>query len=112
MIVGKKARIAKIPNLPKEYFLFLLAGLLDTDGGKKGSGFGLSTASEYLAEFCENIFKELELSYASCPWFYKNHTYHQIYVHKKDFDNLLKYIPLKNEDKLKFINLVIASVAQ
>lgn len=100
---GKKAKIAKIPNLPKKYYAPLLAGLLDTDGGKKGSGFGLSTASKYLAKFCDNMFKQFKFSYHSCPWKYNNHVYHQIYIHKKDFYKILKYIPLKNKEKVDFI---------
>ena len=111
LTTGRKAKIADVPNLPKRLNIYLLAGLLDTDGGKKGSGFGLSTASEKLAQFCINLFKDLKFSYHSCPWFYKNHTYHQIYVHKKDFSKILKKIPLKNKEKLDFIYLY-ASVAQ
>ncbi len=106
---GKKAKIAKIPKLPSKYQLSLLAGLLDTDGGKKGNGFGLSTASNNLGLFCEEMFKKLNFSYHSCPWYYNNHKYHQIYVHKKDFPKILKSIPLKHKDKINFIN---ASVAQ
>lgn len=101
---SKKARIAKVPNIPKKYLKDFLAGLLDTDGGKKGSGFGLSTASEHLAEFCENIFKELNFSYHSCPWFHNGHKYHQIYIHKRDLKNILKHIPLKNKDKINLIS--------
>ncbi len=102
--VGKKAKTAAIPKMPKKYEIYLLAGLLDTDGGKKGNGFGLSTASENLALFCIKIFKELKLSFHSCPWHYNSHTYHQIYAHKKSFRKLLKAIPLKNTAKIDFIN--------
>lgn len=101
--IGRKAKIAKIPKMPKKYEIYLLAGLLDTDGGKKGNGFGLSTASKYLAAFCIKIFKKLELRHNSCPWFYKDHFYHQIYVPKLEMGKLLKAIPIKNKDKIKFI---------
>lgn len=110
LTTGRKAKIAKVPKLLKTYHLHLLAGLLDTDGGKKGSGFGLSTASEALALFCSKTFKDLGLSYHSCPWLYKNHNYHQIYVHKGDMFKILKYIPLQNKDKINFIK-EFASVA-
>ncbi len=101
--IGRKAKIARIPKLPKKYYPYLLAGLLDTDGGKKGGGFGLSTASKYLASFCIKVFKKLELPYHSCPWQYKDHTYHQIYINKKNLQKILKTIPLRNVDKIAFI---------
>ena len=103
-IIGRKAKIAKIPNLPEKYYTHLLAGLLDTDGGKKGSGFGLSTSSNDLAEFCIKIFKDLDLPYHSCPWHYKEHVYHQIYISKKNMHKILKSIPLKNEKKIEYLN--------
>jgi hypothetical protein len=109
-IAGRKARIAKIPDIPKKYHPYLLAGLLDTDGGKKGNGFGLSTASPYLATFCEDMFKRLRFRHNSCPWHYKDHIYHQIYVPKSEMHKILKAIPIKNKDKITFINN--ASVAQ
>ena len=101
--IGRKAKIAKVPQLPEKFHINVLAGLLDTDGGKKGSGFGLSTASKHLAIFCVNIFKKLELSFHSCPWYYKEHFYHQIYVHKGDTQKILKSIPIKNIEKINFI---------
>ena len=109
--IGRKARIAKVPKMPKKYEIYLLAGLLDTDGGKKGNGFGLSTASEYLASFCIEMFQKLKLSHHSCPWHYKDHIYHQIYVPKREMIRLLKAIPLKNKEKINFIRSS-ASVAQ
>ena len=108
---GKKAKIAKVPKLTKKNHIYLLAGLLDSDGGRKGNCFGLSTASQELADFCINMFKRLNLSFHSCPWFYNNHYYHQIYVHKKDFYKLLRYVPLKNNEKITYLKSY-ASVAQ
>ena len=102
-ITGRKAKIAKIPNLPKKYWVNILAGLLDTDGGKKGNGFGLSTASKYLAKFCINVFKSEKIPFRSCPWEHKNHIYHQIYVRKRDMQKILKTIPIKNKEKINFI---------
>lgn len=107
---GRKARIATIPKMPSKYEIYLLAGLLDTDGGKKGNGFGLSTASPHFARFCEEMFKKLNLSYNSCPWHYKDHIYHQVYVPKSEMHKLLKAIPIQNKDKIEFIKT--ASVAQ
>jgi hypothetical protein len=103
-IVGRKAKIAKIPKLPIKYYPHLLAGLLDTDGGKKGNGFGLSTASEHLASFCIETFKKLRIPFTSCPWHYNNHVYHQIYATRKNMQKILKAIPLRNLDKINFIN--------
>ncbi len=109
-IVGRKARIAEVPNMPKKYQIYFLAGLLDTDGGKKGNGFGLSTASKYLALFCQEMFKKLEFRYNSCPWHYKDHIYHQVYVPGSEMHKILKAIPIRNIDKITFIKN--ASVAQ
>lgn len=103
-ICGRKAKIAKVPSIPEKFYPYLLAGLLDTDGGKKGGGFGLSTSSQNLADFCIKVFKDLDLPYHSCPWHYNGHIYHQIYVGKKNMHKILHHIPLKNKDKILFIN--------
>ena len=101
---GRKAKIAKIPKgLPNKYKKYLLAGLLDTDGGKKGNGFGFTTASNNLARFCINTFKELAIPYNSCPWNYNDNIYHQIYVNKSKI-SALKKIPLRNKEKISYIN--------
>ncbi len=103
MKVGRKARIATVPNMPKKYHVYFLAGLLDTDGGKKGSGFGLCTASAKLANFCKKTFQNLKIPYKSCPWIYRNHTYHQIYVNNKHVLKILPMIPIQNPGKIRFI---------
>lgn len=103
--VGKKARIATVPKMPKKYRVDFLAGLFDTDGGKKGSGFGLCTASIHLANFCMSMFDEHNISYHSCPWKYKDHTYQQIYTKKRDMWKVLKTFPIKHTDKISFIKL-------
>ncbi len=108
---GKKAKIAHVPKMPKSFQINFLAGLLDTDGGKKGSGFGLSTASNKLGKFCCEMFERLELSHHSCPWKYKGHIYHQVYVHKRDCIKILETIPLKNKEKIEFLRST-ASVVQ
>lgn len=101
--VGRKARIANVPKMPKKYQVYLLAGLLDTDGGKKGDGFGFSTASANLASFCIKMFERLDLPYHSCPWRFNNHTYHQIYIGRKNMWKVLKAIPIRNVNKIRFI---------
>lgn len=101
--VGKKARIADVPKMPKKYHSYFLAGLFDTDGGKKGSGFGLCTASEKLAIFCMEQFKKHNIHFHSCPWKYKDHIYHQIYTKKGDMWKILKAFPIKNTSKINFI---------
>ena len=101
--IGRKARIATVPKMPKKYYKYFLAGLFDTDGGKKGSGFGLCTASKYLALFCINMFKKYNIPFNSCPWRYKDHIYHQVYVRKRDMGKVLKTFPIRHVDKIHFI---------
>ncbi|MFH0829658.1 MAG: hypothetical protein V1887_00655 [Candidatus Aenigmatarchaeota archaeon] len=103
MTVGRKARIASVPEMPDKYHVHFLAGLLDTDGGKKGSGFGLCTASAELGRFCKDMFKRNKIPFKSCPWLYKGHTYHQIYVHRRDAAKIIACIPLKNPEKVDLI---------
>ena len=91
--------------MPLKYHPYFLAGLFDTDGGKKGSGFGLCTASKYLAMFCMDMFEKYDIPFHSCPWKYKDHVYHQIYTRKRDMWKVLKTFPIKHIDKINFIKL-------
>ncbi len=86
-----------------KYKIYFLAGLLDTDGGKKASGFGFTTASICLSNFVNYMFSKLNFDFRYCPWKKKNHIYHQIYLNKKESINLLNVIPLKNKEKREFI---------
>ena len=101
--IGKKACIAKVPKIPESLEVFLLAGLLDTDGGKKGGGFGLSTASESLALFCIKVFKDNQIPYKSTPCPYNGHVYHQIWVRRTEMYRILRCIPLQHPDKIEFL---------
>ncbi|MBD3252845.1 hypothetical protein GF386_03885 [Candidatus Pacearchaeota archaeon] len=107
---GRKARLAKVPDIPKKYEVCVLAGLLDTDGGKKGHSFGFTTASKYLASFCKRIFDSFSIKYNYCPWIYNGWTYHQIYISRYDVCKLLKIVPLRNKHKISYLKS-IASVA-
>lgn len=100
---GKKAKIAKVPKIENKLKKFVLAGLLDTDGGKKGNGFGLSTASKNLANFFIEFLKEKKLEFTNCPWHYNNHCYHQIYIKGSIMHKLLNHVPIKNKQKIEFI---------
>lgn len=111
MISGKKARIASPLKMPRRYKIYFLAGLLDTDGGKKGSGFGISTASRNLSKFIIEMFSNLKLDYRYCPWKFRERVYHQIYLNKKDSIKILYLIPLKNKEKIELLNNY-ASMAQ
>ena len=104
ILSGRKARIVYIPKMPNKYKIHFLAGLLDTDGGKKGSGFGISTASKKLSNFIEKMFSNLKLNYHYCPWKFKDHIYHQIYLNKENSVKILNIVPFKNKEKISFIN--------
>ncbi len=101
--IGRKARIATVPKMPMKYHIYFLAGLFDTDGGKKGSGFGLCTASEFLALFCMEQFKKHNIPFHSCPWKYRDYIYQQVYTKKGDMWKVLKTFPIKHLDKIAFI---------
>lgn len=102
---GKKSFIAEIPEFfSKKLHKYFLAGLLDTDGGKKGNSFGLTTASLKLDCFFIKFLKTKKIAFHSCPWKYKDKTYYQTYVKRDEAWKLLKYVPLKNKEKINFIN--------
>lgn len=102
--VGRKARIATISkSLPKEFEIHLLAGLLDTDGGKKANSFGFTTASKELAKFCKEVFSKLGISFHETIWQYKYWDYYQIYVKKCEAYKILENIPIQNKEKIGFI---------
>lgn len=104
MISGKKARIASPIKMPEKYKTYFLAGLLDTDGGKKSSGFGISTASEKISDFVKEMFSNLDLDYRYYPWNFNNHVYHQIYLNKEESIKILGVIPLRNMEKIRILN--------
>jgi hypothetical protein len=92
MISGRKARIASPISMPEKYKKFFLAGLLDTDGGKKGSGFGFSSASENLSNFVMESFQNLGLEPRHSLWNFNNYDYHQIWLNKRDSIKIQKSI--------------------
>lgn len=109
MISGRKARIASPIKMPERYKMYFLAGLLDTDGGKKGSGFGISTASEKLSDFVKMMFSKLDMKCHYCPWKFNGHLYHQIYLNKEDSIKILEFIPLRNMEKIEFLKCLSGS---
>lgn len=111
MICGRKARIASPLDMPEKYKVYFLAGLLDTDGGRKGSAFGFSTASKNLSDFVMESFLKLKLNPNYSIWNFKDYGYHQIRLNKKDSIKILNLIPLRNKEKIEFIS-TLASMAQ
>jgi hypothetical protein len=109
MIAGRKARIASPIEMPEKYKMYFLSGLLDTDGGKKGSGFGISTASKKLSDFIKKMFSDLDLKCHYCPWTFNGHLYHQIYLNKEDSIKILEIIPLRNKEKIYFLKCLSGS---
>jgi hypothetical protein len=82
MVSGRKARIASPISMPEKYKISFLAGLLDTDGGKKGSGFGFSTASTNLSNFVMESFQKLGFKPRHSLWNFNNYDYHQIWLNR------------------------------
>lgn len=109
MIAGRKARIASPIKMPDRYKTYFLAGLLDTDGGKKGSGFGISTASEKMSDFVKLMLFKLDMKYHYCPWKFNGHLYHQIYLNKENSIKILEFVPLRNMEKIDFLKCLDSS---
>lgn len=93
--IGKKSHIVKIPyfilNSNKRIKIAFLKGLLATEGGKRGRGYGLSTASKNMQRDLEIIFKDVKIPILKDKWVHKKY--------KKEYYGITfkeKYLSLLN----------------
>jgi intein/homing endonuclease len=75
--IGKKSHIVKIPEIIKDSSkrikLSFLRGILVTEGGKRRSQYGLSTASKKMWNDLITLFKELNIPLFADRWIYKKY---------------------------------------
>ncbi len=92
--LGKKSNIIKVPSIIKNSTLEMkksfLLGVLITDGGKRHTGYGLSSASE---EFRDNVAELLMKFNINCykdQWVNKTYKkpYYGFYFNKEDIQNM------------------------
>ncbi|MBI2112500.1 hypothetical protein HYT52_03120 [Candidatus Woesearchaeota archaeon] len=104
IIAGNKSSLVVVPikilsslRLQESF----LAGLFDTDGGLRGKTSGFTSASELLIEGVSRILTNLNIVHYRDNWVNKkyNKKYYGIKISKKDNDNFLKKIPIKNKRK-------------
>mgnify|MGYP006411221455 CR=1 FL=1 len=82
---------------------YFLAGLFDTDGGIRGKSIGFTSASNSLIAGTSQILRNLKIKHKVECWLNKkyNKQYYGIRIYKRDSDSFLKYLPLRNKEKLE-----------
>ena len=107
---GKKSDIIQVPELIKRSNIQIrkqfLAGYFDTDGGFRGRTLGFTTASCDMQKDVAKILDELEINYSLEKWLNKKYSkiYYGIRLQKKEIDNFLNILPLRNFEKLERIS--------
>ena len=103
---GRKCSSVRIPqkificmSLQKHF----IAGLFDTDGGIRGNTIGFTSASKLLMDDVGMILKNWGFRFYSEKWLNQKYqrNYYGIKIYKRDSDRFLKYLPLKNKEKLE-----------
>ena len=107
---GKKSDTIRIPKLIKDSDIRIkkqfLAGYFDTDGGFRGKTLGFTTASYDMQTDVSKLLDELEITYSLDKWFNKKYIkmYYGVRLKKKEIDNFLNILPLRNFEKLERIS--------
>lgn len=102
---GRKSRIVRMPRIIKqasnEIKKSYLAGLFDTDGGRRRGGYGFTTASEWMFKDTLELLRKLGFNPQSDCWVNKkyNRMYYGWKVAKKEETEFFQQIPLKNRKK-------------
>ena len=101
---GKKSGKVFIPKKilkNKNYSRWFIAGLYDTDGGKRGHTIGFTTKSKRLNIQTSKILYEFKISHFTERWKNKkyNKEYYGIRLHKHSIDTFLNTFPLQNINK-------------
>ena len=102
---GKKALKVGVPGIIKkansEIQKAYLAGLFDTDGGRRGRGYGFTTASKKMFVGSIRLLKGLGFNPQKDRWV--NHKYNREYfgwkISKREEGQFFQQIPLKNTKK-------------
>lgn len=105
---GKKSHIVRVPekiftsiNLQRHF----LAGLFDTDGGRRGKGIGFTSASKGLVDDTSQILENIDIIHRKEKWMNKKYEkeYFGIRIPQKEIDKFLNIVPVQNKTKLKKI---------
>ncbi len=102
--IGKKSGKVNIPDeilKNKIYSEWFIAGLYDTDGGKRGHTIGFTTKSKKLIDQTSLLLNKFKISHLKEKWNNQkyNKDYYGIRLHKKSIDTFLKKFPLQNKSK-------------
>ncbi|MBR9683893.1 hypothetical protein GOV03_05130 [Candidatus Woesearchaeota archaeon] len=106
---GAKSKRVFVPEKIKNSNLIIkknfIAGLFDTDGGFRGGGIGFTSASEELTTGTSDLLKLLGIAHSGDKWLNKKYgqIYYGIRIYKKEIDNFLNMVPLRNKEKLEKI---------
>ncbi len=92
-----------------------IAGLFDTDGGKRGGSIGFSMKSEQLQKDTSDLLKEFKIKHYNEKWLNKRYQlyYYGIKLSKKFTAMFLYEVPLRNKSKFnEILNLLNADVPE
>lgn len=103
---GKKTEEIRVPNVIKKETLKIqnnfLAGVLDTDGGKRGRTFGFTSANKNFRDEIIEILNKNEIIPIRDKWYNKNYqkSYYGWRLKNKDISIFLNKIELRNDKKI------------
>lgn len=108
---GVKSHCVRIPKKIVEsvdLHKYFLAGLFDTDGGRRGRGIGFTSASKDLIDNTSALLETIRIKHSKEKWLNKKYKkeYFGIRIPKKEIDKFLKEVPLQNKRKLKEIKIL------
>ena|GEM_PF-1728988 len=108
--IGKRRQIS-VPEVfcdtSAELKAPFIAGILDTDGGKRGKGFGFTTAHPNFNDSIVEMLKQLDVEVIRDSWFNKKYSkqyYGWKITKKSELLKLSKTIPLKNHKRIKVLS--------
>ena len=100
---GKKSEKVKIPSKinSDSHTKQFIAGLYDTDGGKRGHTIGFTSKSKNLIENTSKILNNFKISHLRESWINKkyNSRFYGIRLHKKSIDKFLNEFPIQNKSR-------------
>jgi len=102
---GNKCRVVRVPELIRKsgpsIKRFFLAGYYDTDGGRRGSTIGFTSASNQLIEDVSLLLDELGYCHNNEVWVNRKYgrQYFGIRLARKSIQKFLNEVPVQNPNK-------------